>query len=143
MIDLPSWIYRQSAVIPFKIVDSKLKILLITSHSQKKWVIPKGIIEEHLSAQDSAVKEALEEAGIEGKIFDKSLGKYKYEKWGGICHVEVFPLQVEIEHDNWPEMDFRKRKWFTVKKAVKNLNNSQFKKIFKNLIKIVENIESK
>jgi len=43
------WIYNQSGVVPFRLAKGKVQILLVTSRSGKRWVIPKGIIEPDLS----------------------------------------------------------------------------------------------
>jgi phosphohistidine phosphatase len=111
-------IFKQSAVIPYRKGKDGLQVLLITSRGGKKWVVPKGLVEPDMTPADSAGKEAMEEAGISGKIDSKSLGHYSYEKWGGICDVEVFPMLVKTIGDTWLE-DFRKRKWFSIKDAIK------------------------
>jgi len=128
----PEYYYNQSAVLPFKKVNGEYYILLVTSRNKSKWIIPKGIIEENLTAFESAEKEALEEAGITGKTSKNSLGSYKYGKWGGICTVEVFSCKVKIELDKWDEMYIRKRKWFSLDKALKKIKNKQLEKIIKN-----------
>ena len=125
----PEWYYSQSAVVPFKTNGRKIKILLITSRSKKKWIIPKGIIEDHLSPQESAANEALEEAGIEGTVYDKCIGEYQYQKWGGTCKVKVYLMKVTKIHNDWLESDFRKRKWFSIKKAIKKIREPILKEI--------------
>jgi len=60
--DRPSYYYRQSSVIPYRFKHQRIEILLITSSSNKHWVVPKGIHEPGMSARSSAAKEALEEA---------------------------------------------------------------------------------
>jgi 8-oxo-dGTP pyrophosphatase MutT (NUDIX family) len=113
----PAHIHVQSAVIPWRTKDRARQVLLITSRSGKRWVVPKGIVEPDLTPADSAVKEAYEEAGIQGRVSKKSVGSYTYEKWGGICDVEVFVLKVNKELQDWPEADVRERCWFTPKEA--------------------------
>jgi len=104
-------VYPQSAVIPFRTVTEGLEILLITNNSGKRWILPKGLVEEHLSPVESAAAEAYEEAGIEGEVLPECLGVYQYRKWGGVCSVEVFPMRVERELPDWPEASFRQRRW--------------------------------
>ena len=131
MTEFPEYYYKQSAILPFKKIEGKYHILLVTSRNGSKWVIPKGIVEENLKARKSAEKEALEEAGIAGKTSKNSIGKYSYEKWGGICEVEVFPCKVKLEMDEWDEMQFRERKWFSVEKTLKKIDNEQLKSLVK------------
>ena len=67
-------LYVQSGIIPFCRKDDHIEILLITNMKKDKWGIPKGLVEEGLSASESAQKEAFEEAGIYGRIYKPSLG---------------------------------------------------------------------
>ena len=117
------WLYQQSGVIPYRIESGALQVLLITSRGGKKWVIPKGLIEDGLTAQESAAKEALEEAGIEGDVEQRSIGHYTYRKWGGLCNVEVFPMKVNQVHRKWLEQ-FRERRWQSIDDAVKRINQN-------------------
>jgi len=107
----PDWYYRQSAVIPYRRTADCLEVLLITSRKGKRWIVPKGVVEPHLTPPQSAAQEALEEAGIRGDVDAQPLGSYRYEKWGGVCAVEVFPMVVTEELDAWPEAGFRRREW--------------------------------
>jgi phosphohistidine phosphatase len=71
---VPAWMYRQSAVIPYRRGPSGLEVLLVTSRKGTRWVLPKGVVEPDLSPAASAAKEALEEAGVRGPIDDEPLG---------------------------------------------------------------------
>ncbi len=106
----PYW-YQQSAALPFRRAASGMEILLITSRRRKRWILPKGIIEPDMSPQDSAAKEAFEEAGIRGNVGARSIGSYSQEKWNGVCHIAVFPFEVTEILDEWPERIFRQRRW--------------------------------
>jgi len=130
--------YLQSAVIPFRIKKNRIKILLITSLKTKQWIFPKGIIEEDLTPQQSALQEASEEAGVEGKVLNIMLGEYSYEKWGGICVVKVFPMYVTKVLDDWPEADQRKRMWVSPEEAARLINK---KKLQRSLNKFEEKKE--
>lgn len=117
MSRMPQWFYRQSGVIAYREKGGEIEILLITSRKRKRWIIPKGIVEQDLSAPESAAKEALEEAGIEGLISANPIGEYQYPKWEGICTVAVYLLRVTTVHKNWPERKIRKRKWLSIEEA--------------------------
>lgn len=105
--------------------------MLITNRKGTRWVIPKGIVEPELTALQSAEKEAFEEAGIEGRSFDESLGEFSYEKWGGLCVVEVFPLEVKSLAEDWPEACFREREWVTPEEAVRRVREPELKNIIR------------
>lgn len=106
-------------------------MLLITSVRRGRWIIPKGVVERDLTPAESALKEAWEEAGVSGKISGESIGTYQYRKWGGTCTVTVFLLQVSEEKKDWPERKQRHRRWVSLKKAVKLLEEPDLKLIMK------------
>lgn len=107
--------FGQSSVIPYRIGDNGLEVMMITSARRGRWILPKGIIEPDMTPEDSAAKEALEEAGVEGKVSQKKLGRYHYKKWGGVCRCDVFALLVTKVHKDWLESDVRKREWVQAK----------------------------
>ena len=124
----PGYFCRQSGVVPYRLRKGKLEVFLITSRSNKRWIIPKGIIERNYSARNSAAKEALEEAGIEGRLGADPLGTYTYEKWGGVCTVELFAMEVLTSYDVWPE-SYRDRIWFSPAEAAERVNEPELKRI--------------
>ena len=113
MLTKPDYWYKQSAAIPFRIIDNKIEVIVVRSRKNKHWIFPKGIIEKSLSSKESAVKEAFEEAGVIGEIQNKKLGKYSYKKWGGKCKVKVYSLSVKTLLNDYPE-SFRERKWIDI-----------------------------
>ncbi|MGB8689382.1 MAG: NUDIX hydrolase [Microcoleus sp.] len=124
---------EQSGVIPYRIMDEKIEVMLITSSGGKRWVIPKGLIEPDMTSQDSAAKEAWEEAGLLGQVFPDLMGTYEYYKSGYICQVEVFLLLVQTVRENWPEAYKRKRQWVSIPKAIKRVDEPELKLIFGDL----------
>jgi len=128
----PGYFCRQSGVIPYRFRKGKLEVFLITSRSNRRWIIPKGIIERDYSARNSAAKEALEEAGVRGRVGGKLLGVYRSRKLGKSCTVKVFPMQVSRVYKEWDEDD-RKRQWVPLKKALKLVGNNGLKRIMEKL----------
>jgi phosphohistidine phosphatase len=110
--DRPAYYYTQSSVIPYRINNGQLEILIISSSKNKHWVVPKGIADPGHSLQDSARKEAWEEAGVEGDVAEDAVGTYSYHKWGATCHVTVYPMAVtrQLPEAKWEERH-RGRKW--------------------------------
>ena len=64
---------KQVGCLCYKWVDKKLKVLIITSRTTKRWIIPKGWMQPKLGASGSAAVEAWEEAGVLGICDKKSL----------------------------------------------------------------------
>lgn len=138
----PAYWYRQSGVIAYRQntgdtsenrASPTVEVLLITSRKRKRWIIPKGIVDPGISPQDSAAKEAYEEAGILGKVSDRALGVYTREKWGGTCTVELFPFEVTEVLDGWPERDVRQRAWMSIEEAVARVQEEQLKGLIRTL----------
>ncbi len=132
MRDVPEHYYQQSAVIPLRRRAGELEVLMITSRKKKRWVLPKGVIEPDLAPAESAAKEALEEAGIEGRLGTAPVGTYRYRKWGGTCTVDVYTLDVETEHPTWEE-DFRDRQWVTLEEAAARVDEEELRRILRSL----------
>jgi len=130
----PAYYYSQSAIIPYRYSGPQLEILLICSSSNKHWIIPKGIIEPGLSALKSAEKEALEEAGIKGISLKKSLGSYRYQKWGAQCDVDVFAMEVKhtLDESQWHE-SHRQRLWANIDMAMKLIKQPALVPLLKHL----------
>lgn len=70
-----------------------------------------------MDASDSALKEAYEEAGVQGRMSLNPIGYFDYDKWGMFCRVEVYLLEVHSILQSWPEASFRQRKWFPLREA--------------------------
>ena len=129
----PGYYYNQSAVVPFCLESGKIKLLMISNRKRSRWIFPKGIIEQDLSPQQSAAKEAHEEAGIKGKVYSNSIGKYKYKKWGGICSVQVYLLKIEEILQDWPEADFRYRIWVGIDEAERMIREKELRYMIRRL----------
>jgi 8-oxo-dGTP pyrophosphatase MutT (NUDIX family) len=76
---------------------------------------------------ESACKEAYEEAGIRGRVNPPPLGEYQYRKWGGVCTVQVFALEVLDVLETWPESSVRRRQWMSVEEAAKAVEEPTLK----------------
>ena len=105
---------RQSAAIPVR--DGE--VCLVTSSSGKRWVVPKGLIDPGKTAGEAALQEAWEEAGLTGVLRPEPIGSYVYVKWGTVCYVTVFLMQVTEALPDWPERDRRQRAWLSPAEAM-------------------------
>ena len=97
-------------------------------------MVPKGIKDPGLSPRESAAKEALEEAGIEGEVAETALGSYTCEKWGATCTVAVYPMKVTrlIADEDWEE-SHRGREWVSPETAAKELKQRELAPLVKKL----------
>ena len=123
----PSWFYRQSGVVPYRPSESGIEVLLVTSGRSGRWIIPKGVIDPGTTGAESACKEAYEEAGIRGRLNSTPIGEYQYRKWGGVCTVQVFRLEVLEVLEDWPERIQRRRQWMSVDQAANSVEEPALK----------------
>jgi 8-oxo-dGTP pyrophosphatase MutT (NUDIX family) len=126
--------FKQSGVIPYRIKEDKIEILLVTSASRKHWIVPKGWIAPLMSSAASAAKEAREEAGILGKVREPAIAIYRDSKWGLTYSVEIFLMQVETVLENWAEANLRQRKWYSLERASKQVKKVELKQILERLL---------
>jgi 8-oxo-dGTP pyrophosphatase MutT (NUDIX family) len=111
----------QYAALPYRF-GAQLEILLVTSRETQRWVIPKGWPMKNKQPYAAAAQEALEEAGVVGKIAKTAFGAYRYVKRlrnGAplVCTVDVYPLRVLRQRKRWPEQQQRTAHWHTVAEA--------------------------
>lgn len=98
-----------------------LRFVLVTSRRTRRWVFPKGGIEEGHTAPETAAREALEEAGVVGRAAPRPIGSFRSEKirpphvWA--LQVDLFPLAVDEVCDEWPESAQRLRRFVTLDEA--------------------------
>lgn len=119
----------QSAVIPYRIRNTRPEVLLITTRNKGKWIVPKGWIEEDLTSHASAEKEALEEAGVQGEVSAVSLGCYRHGGSDDDPIVEVFLMRVERELRSWPEQEERTRRWVSLEEAYEHVEEQGLQSI--------------
>lgn len=120
----------QFAALCYRSRKGKPEVLLVTSRRSKRWIIPKGWPQNGMLPAQSAAIEALEEAGVEGKLSNESLGIYSYTKHhvsGRLipCIGIVYSLKVKTVHDRYREMGQRKRKWFSLAKAARKVREPE------------------
>ncbi|MEH2249973.1 NUDIX hydrolase [Nostoc sp.] len=131
-----SKVFNQSGVIPYRVNNGKVEILLITTRNFQHWVIPKGDIPNGMSPPDSAAKEAWEEAGVIGQVDANELGTYKYRKRGKSYQVKTYLLAVDMLSEDYPEASQRKRQWVEVTKAIRWVKFNSLKRILKGFFQV-------
>ncbi len=127
----PGGAERKFGAIPYRHVDGEIVFLMITARRTGKWIFPKGGPMEGLTPAESAAEEAYEEAGVRGRVAAAPAGHYRTfrarpgkARAGKACSagktpvlVEMYPLEVAEQLDDWPEKGERKRHWATLAEA--------------------------
>lgn len=129
----------KSAVIPYRLNEGKLEILLVSSIRKKNWIVPKGYIEFNLTPFESAKKEAYEEAGVVGSNETVEVGQFIADKKNRKELIKVYTMEVDEKLNDYPEKNLRKRKWFTFDEAMEKVQNPQIKNFIKKLKETLKN----
>lgn len=104
----------QYGAIPYKIVDDHPVFLMVTSRRSANWVFPKGSPIKGLTPVETAAQEAWEEAGVRGKMDDNPVGYYLHPRNNKpelLDRIQLFPMLVTDQQDEWPEEAQRFRHW--------------------------------
>ncbi|MBA3811431.1 MAG: NUDIX hydrolase [Caulobacteraceae bacterium] len=130
---------RQYAALPFR-RSPDLEILLVTSRETGRWVIPKGWPMKGASPSAAAGREAMEEAGVTGRMAKSPLGAYAYVKFlksglGMACKVKVFALEVLDQRADWPEKAQRVTRWFPAGEAAAAVHERSLARIIRKFAK--------
>ncbi len=112
---------HQVGALPYQMVDGHPVVLLVTSSTRQRWVLPKGGIEDGETPLEAALREAQEEAGVTGKIGKTPVGSYSDLKLGKRqlreVMVDIYPLKVKKQFVDWDEDGKRHRQWVTCDEA--------------------------
>ncbi|EGD76555.1 hypothetical protein PTSG_07670 [Salpingoeca rosetta] len=103
--------------VPYRTHTGTPEVMLITNHKKDKWIIPKGGWERDETETEAAAREAYEEAGVLGAV-GACLVDCEYMGKSGPQRHRYFALQVSSMLDEWPEANFRTRKWVPIDQAL-------------------------
>jgi 8-oxo-dGTP pyrophosphatase MutT (NUDIX family) len=129
---------KQVAALPVRRAGGELQVLLITSRRSGHWLIPKGWPMRRLSSAEAAAIEASQEAGVEGVVSSRPLGRYEYlkvfpDETSVPCRVDVFMLRTKKQHSKWREKKSRVRRWMSFEEAAEVAHERGLKKLLRDL----------
>ncbi|OAY67527.1 Nudix hydrolase 18, mitochondrial, partial [Ananas comosus] len=129
-------------------LHSAVEVLVISSQKGHGVMFPKGGWETDETKKQAALREALEEAGVQGNVEASSrtltrrrLGKWKYKsrRHDSLHEGIMFPMNVTEELVQWPEMDVRERRWVTVAEAREKCEHIWMREALERLVRRLEN----
>ena len=128
----------QIAAMPVRrALDGSAEILLVTSRTTRRWIVPKGWPMKGRKDRDAAAQEAREEAGVLGRISEKPTGRYTYWKrmsdHFALCEVKLYVLEVEEQLDSFAEQHERDMRWFKLADAADLVDEPELGTAIRNL----------
>ncbi len=126
----------QFAALCYRYRKGKLEVLLITSRSSRRWIVPKGWPMDGKSPPETAAIEAWEEAGVTGDADGRCIGVFTYSKdtdeMGAFpCLAMLFAIEVSDIAEIYPEAKERERVWVSRKKAAKMVDEPELARILR------------
>ena len=95
-----------------------------------------------MSLQDSAAKEAWEEAGVFGWVDNQELGTYKYYKQDKLYKVKMYLMLVRAMSESYPEANLRRRQWVDVEEAINLVKETSIKPIFSKIACVIYHVST-
>jgi 8-oxo-dGTP pyrophosphatase MutT (NUDIX family) len=114
------------------------EVLLVTSRDSHRWIIPKGWPMPGKKPHEVAAIEAVEEAGVRGKVKKKPFGYFTYLKMfdngqRAPCCVQVHLLDVKERCDDFREKGQRLSEWVSCVEAARRVREPELKGLFLSL----------
>lgn len=101
--------------------DGTIEVLLVTSRTTRRWIIPKGWPMKGRRDFKAASIEAHEEAGLKGRMLRHSIGDYTYWRRTRVdfrlTRVAVYLMRVDRELKRWKEKGQRQQGWLPASDA--------------------------
>ena len=125
-------------MVPVRKKRNRLEVCLIRRRKSRRWGIPKGFVDPGDTPQKAGLTEAIEEAGLRGRIRGRRIGTYGYDKYGKSLKVGVYLMKVRNTQKDWDESGFRTRRWFSPKQAASRLAKHPVHTLWDRVMKRVE-----
>jgi 8-oxo-dGTP pyrophosphatase MutT (NUDIX family) len=110
--------FKQAGAIVVRAGKTEPRILLVTARrNPNNWIFPKGHVESGETLKAAAVREAREEAGIEGKVVGAA-GRMSFEFGENTYRVTYFVVKTV---DAGKQREGRRLRWLKYKQALRRL----------------------
>lgn len=125
----------QAGAMPFLFKNGILHIVLVTSSSGTRWIVPKGGLEAHLTRQEAALMEAAEEAGAIGTI---EQGIQTRCRMADQRELDLYALRVSTLLPNWPERPVRRRVVLPIYRALLRVRDPGLAEAIRRLSRMID-----
>jgi 8-oxo-dGTP diphosphatase len=122
--------FEQAGAIVVRPGKGEPRILLVTARrNPNNWIFPKGHIEEGETRKDAALREAREEAGIDGTVAG-SAGSMRFVFGSNQYHVHYF---IVTSSSTGEEREGRRLRWCRYKQAVRRLTYDEARDLLRDV----------
>jgi 8-oxo-dGTP pyrophosphatase MutT (NUDIX family) len=116
---------QQVAAVCYRMTKRGIEFLLVQTRGGR-WIFPKGGVEPGLTYAQSAALEALEEAGVHGRMEEASFARYfragaDFTNGQGVIEPGVVAYLCEVSRLDAPQEANRNPTWFSVERAKQRL----------------------
>ena len=110
---------QQAGAIIVRQGKNEPRVLVVTARSNPgTWIFPKGHVESGETRREAAVREAHEEAGVEGKVA-AAAGSMAFDYGSNRYRVHYF---IVVTDDSGKEREGRRMRWCRFKQALRKLS---------------------
>ncbi len=120
----------QVGILPYVFKDRKLQVLLITSSSGNRWIVPKGRQEPGMTPHEVALMEAVEEGGVLGTIRHDI--RIRCQMTNGRS-LQLYAMKISKLLGTWPEEHFRLRRILPISDALELIEDPKIARAMKKL----------
>jgi 8-oxo-dGTP pyrophosphatase MutT (NUDIX family) len=96
--------------------SGSVEFLLVRTSSGERWTFPKGNREHGETLAEAAAREAVEEAGVRGRVEREPFAHYRYPSRGGGWDI-VAAFRLKVEREGLPAEPGREPEWYGLEAA--------------------------
>ncbi len=130
----------QVGVLPYVIKQGKIQVLLVTSSSGNRWIIPKGHQESEMTPHEVAMMEAVEEGGVLGTLRNDLHLRYQMSNGR---FLQLYAMKISKLLNTWPEEHLRLRRLVSLQEALTLIDDSEMSRAIKQLAMELKKKEGK
>lgn len=121
---------EQACAVPFRLRTSRPEFCLVATNGDSRWDFPRGNVPLGESSHITALRRALEVAGLECEIESTSpLDRFAASTTDAAELITAFLVRVEKESLDWPGSEGHRRRWCFAEEARVRIRRKPVKRL--------------